>query len=67
MFNLWTIQKLDNQCSQTLTHLMFSQNLVIQGDFMDALLLKVKPEIHGVTQGVIQGEYIDFFNEYVMI
>jgi len=67
MFNLWTIQKLDSQCNQTLTHFVFSQNLVIQGDFTDALFLKVKLEIQGVTQGVTQGEFTDFFNEYVMI
>jgi hypothetical protein len=58
---------MDYQYSQTLIHLVFSQNLITQGDFTNALFLKVKPKIHGVTQGVTQGDFTNFFNEYVMI
>jgi hypothetical protein len=46
---------------------VFSQNLVTHGDFIDALFFKVKPEIQGVTQGVTQCDFTNFFNEYVMI
>jgi len=58
---------MDYQCSQTLIHLVFSQNLITQGDFANALFFKVKPKIHGVTQGVTQGDFMNFFNEYVII
>jgi hypothetical protein len=53
MLNQRTVQKLDNPHSETLIHFLFSQNLVIQGDFMDVLFFRVKLEIHGVTHGVI--------------